>query len=276
MLEQQLDLFADGRAPVLGGSAAIPDVPLALADMDDATLIAAIPGSCLGDSAALVAEAGRRRLAAAVPALEALCRRFSGFGAKRAVPEQSAALEALALIGGHQAAQAVSATIERAIVQGPLLLVAVSTAARLRATLSADVLCALLRHAEPRVRAEACRCACAVPDVILLLIDLLDDLNHTVASSAACALGQMGRSDALAALKRLLREEPSEEVIESIVPIADEECAVLLGRIARSGSGLSAAARAALDDIDHPRAEAIVSALGRPLLHPSSTVRFTK
>ena len=53
---------------------------------------------------ALAAEAGRRRLAAAVPSLETLCRRFSGFGIDRMVPEQAAALQALAAIGGREAA----------------------------------------------------------------------------------------------------------------------------------------------------------------------------
>jgi hypothetical protein len=43
---------------------------------------------------ALAHEAGRRKLTAAVPALEALCRRFSGFGIRRLLPEQAAALSA--------------------------------------------------------------------------------------------------------------------------------------------------------------------------------------
>jgi len=52
-------------------------------------------------------EAGRRRLVGAVVALEALCRRFRGFGAEHPVPEQTAALETLAEIGGTEAARAV-------------------------------------------------------------------------------------------------------------------------------------------------------------------------
>jgi hypothetical protein len=48
----------------------------------------------------LAAEAGRRRLVGATAALEALCRRFKGFGTEHAVPEQIAALGALAGIGG--------------------------------------------------------------------------------------------------------------------------------------------------------------------------------
>ena len=43
----------------------------------------------------------------AVVALEALCRRFRGFGLEHPVPEQTAALETLAEIGGTEAARAV-------------------------------------------------------------------------------------------------------------------------------------------------------------------------
>ena len=231
------------------------------AEIDDESLVAAIPASTLGESRKLVAEAGRRRLATAVPALAALCRSFTGFGTRRNIPEQTAAIEALTTIGGREAAHAMSEMIERAVVQGPGLQLAVSAAARLGAVLSPGALCQLLRHAEPRIRADACRCARPSPELIMLLIDLLDDLNQEVATSAACALGRMGRVEARGRLKTLLRDGPSAEVIESISPIADEECAVLLGRIARSGSMLADAALASLENIDHPRAVAIVAAI---------------
>ena len=231
------------------------------ADLDDAALIAAIPESALDDSSALVAEAGRRRLAAAVPALTALCRRFAGFGIERTVPEQAAALEALAVIGGRDAAHAVARMIERAVVGGPTLKAAVSAAARLHATLSVEVLRSLLRHAEPRIRADACRCARPAPELISLMVELLDDLDRTVATSAACALGQMGRAEARAMLKGLLRDEPSEQAIELVSSVADEECMILLGRIARSTPDLADAALDALENIDHPRAGAIAAAI---------------
>src|SRR5580765_8485064 len=81
----------------------------------------------------------RRRLAAAIPSLEVLCRRFSGFGIDHMVLEQSAALRALALIGGRDAAQSVSLLILRGVVQGPALSLAVAVAAQLHATLPVDV-----------------------------------------------------------------------------------------------------------------------------------------
>ena len=217
----------------------------------------------LAEGCKLVAEAGRRRLAAAVPALAALCRSFTAFGTRRMIPEQTAAIEALAIIGGREAAHAVLEMIERAVVQGPGLQLAVSAAARLGSVLSQDALCQLLRHAEPRIRADACRCARPLPELILLLIDLLDDLDQGVATSAACALGRMGRIEARGRLKSLLRDDPSEDVIDATSPIADEECAVLLGRIARSGSVLADAALASLENIDHARAVIIAAAIRR-------------
>ena len=233
-------------------------------------MIAAIPDASLADCALLAAEAGRRRLAGAVPALAALCRRFAGFGADRIVPEQAAALSALAAIGGHDAGQVVSRMISRAIVQGPTLAIAVAAAARLHSALPADTLGSLLQHADPGVRAGACRCARRIPEVMVLLIGLLGDRDRMVANSAACALGRLGRNDARPALKKLLREAPSRDVVESVSAIADEECMVLLGRLARTTPDLAGAAIDALESIDHPRASAIAAAARRLPSSPAS------
>jgi HEAT repeat protein len=232
-------------------------------EMDDEELIAAIPESSLADSCILAAEAGRRRLSAAVPALATLCRRFAGFGTHCAVPEQAAAFEGLAAIGGRDAAHAVSEMIERAVVQGPTLQIAVRSAARLGSLLSPDALRRLLRHAEPGIRAEACRCARPLPELISLLIDLLDDLDRTVVTSAAFALGRMGRIEARPILKSLLDDDPSEDVIDAVSSIADEECLVLLGRIARSNLALADAALNGLENVDDHRAITIVAAIRR-------------
>jgi hypothetical protein len=261
MLEQQLDLFsAKGITVEQPFPQRLAFCP-AVAVLGDEALIAAIPAANLDDCAALVAEAARRRLIAAIPALEALCRRFAGFGVDHMVPEQSAALRTLAVIGSRDAAQAVSLLIVRGVVQGPALGLAVAVAAQLHATLPADILRSFLRHADPDIRANACRCARRQPELIAVMIDLLDDLNQAVASSAACALGQMGRIEARPTLASLLREEPSEEVFDAVSSVADEECIVLLGRIARSTSALSDAAISTLESIDDPRASAIAIAI---------------
>ena len=174
------------------------------------------------------------------------------------------------MIGGRDAGRAVSEMIERAVVQGPTLQIAVSAAARLGTTLSSDVLPRLLRDVEPSIRADACRCARALPELILILIDLLDDLDRRVATAAALALGRMGWIEARPILKGLLRDDPSEDVIEAVSSIADEECAVLLGRVARSSSVLADAALASLENADHARADTIAGAIRRLRQPPQS------
>ena len=263
MSERQLDLFSDVGQGVSQGSPQVTRRCPVSSEMDDEELIAAIPESSLGDSCILAAEAGRRRLSAAVPALATLCRRFAGFGTRRAVPEQMAAFEGLAAIGGREAAHAVSEMIEREVVQGPTLQIAVGTAARLGSLLSPDALRRLLRHAEPGIRAEACRCARPLPELLSILIELLDDLDQTVVTSAAFALGRMGKIEARPILKSLLEEHPSEEVIDAVTSIADEECLVLLGRIARSSSALADVALNGLENVDDCRAFTIAGAIRR-------------
>ncbi len=74
------------------------DVPAR--DLDDTTFITTIPDADLAACHALADEAGRRRLVAAVPALEVLCWRFKGLGLHYALPEQTAAIRGLGAIGG--------------------------------------------------------------------------------------------------------------------------------------------------------------------------------
>jgi len=261
MTERQLDLFADAGTDIAQPTPPSTCASPVAADMNDAALIAAIPESVLSDSANLAAEAGRRRLAAAVPALASLCRRFAGFGLDRAVPEQVAALRGLAEIGGRDAADAVVQLIDRAVVCGQALKIALDTAARLRARLSEGVLRSLLAHADPVIRADACRCSRPFPDVIARLIDLLNDSDPTVARSAACALGRMGRIEARPIINDLLRQAPSTDVIDAAASIANDDSLVLLGRIARAGSSLSASALDVLEEMDDARAAAIAAAV---------------
>jgi plasmid stability protein len=206
----------------------------------------------------LVAEAGRRGLAEAVPVLDAYCRRFAGFGVNHLVPEQVAALRGLAAIGGRDAAAAVTRLIVKAAVQGPTLKVAVSVAAHLGSDLPADIVLLLLSHSDPQVRSNACRCGRPTPSVVSALINLLDDLDEEVRVTAACALGRMGNRDARPLLTRRLRDDPSPEVIDAISRIADEDCIILLGRLLRTESTLADVVLDALDASDHPRAAQII------------------
>jgi hypothetical protein len=259
---EQLDLFGVSAGPAeqdLPGG--MPRLVIACDTLDDDSLLAAIPVAAMRETVALVAEAGRRRLPAAIPVLEALCRRFAGFGADRIVPEQAAAIEALVVIGGPGAAQTLARLIAKRIVQGPCRRQAVAAAARLRANLPAGAVMELLRRDDPQIRADACRCTRAWTEVVPLLRELLDDLHRDVRRAAACALGRMGRSEVPTLLVGYLREEPTAELVDAITPVADEECVVLLGRVARSTPHLSECAVEALHAIDHPRADKIIAAL---------------
>ena len=261
---EQLDLFSQSADPEEPHSPGVSSRPVIVCEtLSDEGLISALRNAGIRDSIGLAAETGRRRLAAAIPALEALCRRFAGFGADRIVPEQAAALDALAAIGGGEAAQALVRVITKGVVQGPCLQKAVSAAAGLRAKLPAALGLELLQHGDPRIRADACRCVRASPEAVARLRDLLDDLHSYVQMAAACALGRLGRREVRSFLLRFLREKPSAELIDAIAAIADEECIILLGRVADARPDLSQAVLDALDGIDHPRAEKIASQIRR-------------
>ena len=258
----QWDLFAaGGLAPAPSPN---PEPPRSAADpaaLSDAAILAAIPDAGMPLVLALIQEAGRRQLPAAVPVLGRLCQIFAGFGFEREVPEQAVALDALASIGGQDARLVVSELLDDHRVQGPTLKVAVRVAATLRCRLSAATVLPLLRHADPEVRAIACTLARPQADVNASLIDLLADLDATVRTASACALGRFGRQEAKSALKTMLRRAPTPAAIEAIAAIADRESIVLLGRLARAQTDLTNMARDALALIDDPLAIKLADAL---------------
>ena len=257
-------LTPDGQLDLFSGSgfshAPAPEQPArptisAPAELDDAALLAAIPASGVADGPSLAEEAGRRRLVAAVPVLEDYCRRFSGYGLSRALPEQVAALDALATIGGPDAARSVAQIITRGWVQGPAVASAAAAAAHLKSRLPANTVLTLLRHAAPTVRRHACVLARGGAEVIATLTDLLGDLHADVRIEAACALGRMGRAQAVPLLKLVLGQAPTLPVIQAVAAVADQDCIVLLGRIAEGAApDLAAAAVDALEAVEHPLA----------------------
>ena len=114
--------------------------------MDDGALIAAIADVRPADCGNLAAEVARRHLIEAVPAFQALCRRFKGFGLQREVPEQIAAVNALAALGGREAGASLVRILCDDVMQGPGLTHAVRAAAAVRAKLSVAHAVTLLRH----------------------------------------------------------------------------------------------------------------------------------
>ena len=260
----QLELFAP-RVRLDAASDAGNVQRLVAENMSDEALIAALPDSTLADARALADEAGRRRLIGAVSALTASCHRFVGFGVHDLVPEQSAALGALAEIGGREASRSVARMVGKGVIQGPTLAIAMAAASRLNVVFSPDVALPLLRHESPLVRTSACDCVRAGREIATTLIDLLGDLDREVSTAAACALGRMGKGEARNQLKRHLKERPSHRVIEALAGVADEESIVFLARLGRDRPELAGSVLAALDDIEHPRASTAASALRQRL-----------
>jgi hypothetical protein len=258
----QLDLFGD-RPALDRPSEDAYATAIAPENLSDGDLISAIPDVTLADALAVMGEAGKRRLIAAVPALTTLCNRFVGYGAVAGVPEQVAALNALAAIGGPEAAHAVSRLIAKKIVQGPTLLTALTVALQLGVVLPSEVALTLLRDPVPSVRATACGCVRAGAEVIAALISLMSDPDAEVVIASSCTLGRFGRNEALGRLKLYLAERPSRRVVEALARVADEDAIVLLARTGRARRELTDSVIAALDEIETPRALAAAGALKR-------------
>ena len=262
--EDQLDLFANRPPESLPTPPPAATPAISPGDMADDALVAALPRAGMLEAVALAREAGRRRLAAALSALQAILRRHAGFGARGPpIAEQAAALEALTAIGGPAAARAVGRAIDRVEVQGATLTVALRAAARLGSILTPDRLLDLLGRDEPAIRADACRCSRPHDDVLARLVELLDDPDRQVRTAAACALGRMGRAEALPVLVRLVAASPNAEVIRALAEIGDDDAIVLLGRKARASPNLTALIIKALEGRDDPLALKVAKGLRR-------------
>ena len=261
MSSNQLDLFDAPPEPTPAPPTRAPTIAAIPADLTDEALIAAMMEATPADVRGLAGEVERRRLATAVPALAALCRRFSGFGATRPIIEQVAALGALGVIGGHDAALAVRRAITERQVQGPNLAAALKAAAALSLRLPREVIVMALRAEDRDLREAACRCAGADPLIVAALLEVLADLDDEVSRAAACALGRLGCIEALEPLIDGLERRPTAELIESVVPVADETAVVRLGRLARTRPEFRAAVIAALEDCTTPLAARVLQGL---------------
>ena len=269
MVEGQGDLFDSGNAPDPRSEKPqprpeAPASPLPRPEeLDDTTLIRLIGERRTHDVVALADEAGRRGLAAAIPALEEQCRAHAGWGEDSVIGPQVAALRALGQIGGPAARMAVSRLVAHRVVRGPGLAVAFSIAAGLQAKVPPELVLEGLHHPEPAIRAAACAVAHTPPRTAARLTDLLADLHGAVRLAAACALGRMGEVAARPHLLIALRQSATHDVIASLAPIADETVMVHLGQAATRSSCLAASIIAVLEDLDHPRAARIAERLKR-------------
>ena len=264
MSEPQMDLFAKRASqPAATDLHPLPAAP-SPGSMSNSDIIDRLPRAGLKEAPGLAVEAGRRRLESAIPALEALCRRFSGFGKQRAVPEQEAAFHALGMIGGRDAKQAMTRLIVNCVVEGPSLLTAIKAASQAGARLPSNMVLTFLSHRDERIRTAACAFATSDFKIIQCLLECRHDENGDVRSAAMLALGRSGRDEARPWLMSQLRDRPTAEVIDAVASVADEDCIILLGRIARTKPDLCADALEALAINDHPTASMLLAQLQGP------------
>jgi hypothetical protein len=263
---EQLDLFSGaGVAPPESEAEPMGWAPLDPARLSDAELIAVLPLARQVEAPALAQEAARRGLADAAAALEALCRRFSGFGLDREVTEQIAALRGLAALGGAAATEAVTRLIVAGSVRGPGMRVALEAASTLGCRLPPDRIALCLDDDDPAVREAACGCARGGADVMAALVDLLADLHPGVKHGAAMALGRLGRREGHAVLIGLLLTAPSAEVVGALAAIADDDDWVRLGQTALRVPELARIVLEVLEESEEPRAMAVAEGVRRKM-----------
>ena len=100
------------------------------------------------------------------------------------------------------------------------------------------------------------RCPPGVP--VELLREGLSDSSAPVRRLAAIALGIAGDAAAVTSLVPELARKPSEEVIEALTMIGDEDAIVHLGRCAENHPELAGTVLDALREMDSARAQRLV------------------
>ena len=260
---RQPDLF-DERGPVDADPVAAPpqpDAPSAAADLSDGALIALLPQASMSTVEALCSEVVTRGLAAAVPALEHLWRRFAGFGVSTPLVEQRAVLSTLAMLEEASAHAALRGIVLSNGLPESLLPAALQAAAQAGLSLPARFVGPLLEHEDAAVRAPAFALASKAGVPVELLRDGLCDRSPAVRRLAAIALGNARDADAMVPLVAELARNPSREAVEALAAVGDEDAIVHLGRCAGRHPELAGCVIDVLRDMESARAERLVRRL---------------
>ena len=255
----QLDLFAERgqemprRVPEPMPSPAAAPVKT----LSDDELLDAVPKAGPSTIEAVCLEIVSRSLEPAVPALEALWRRFAGFGVEKPLPEQFAVLETLGRLEGADSRSTLRGIVLSKGLPASLLPAALQAAATAGLALPATFVGPLLDHEDALVR-EAGFVLAARTDVRAdRLREGLFGRSAANRRAAAVALGLRGDVSARQPLYDELARFPSKEVIDAITAVWDDDAIVHLGRCARRHPLLADAVLDALRDIGSARAETV-------------------
>lgn len=262
-MDRQPDLFdMQGRSRARLGRAAAPaDAGPSVAGLSDDELVAMIPQADLSTVEALGAEAASRSLEEAVPALEGLWRRFEGFGIGTPLLEQRVVLGTLAQMEDGGARTALRRIVLSRSLPGSLLADALRAAASAGLALPAAFVAPLLGHEDAAVRARAFELSVRAGVPGHALRGGLSDSSACVRRSAAIAMGARGDDAARELLLDELARQPSNEVIEALAAIWDEDIVVHLGRLAERQPGYRNAVLDVLRDIETPKARKVAQRL---------------
>lgn len=255
----QLDLFAE-RGRVTARLAAEPTAAPAsapVATLSDDDLLELIHKAGPSNIEAACSEVVSRSLEAAVPALEALWRRFAGFGVEKPLREQLAVLDTLARLGGTDARSTLRAIVLSKGLPASLLPAVSQAAASAGLALPAAFVGPLLDHEDAAVRGAGFVLAARTDVPADRLREGLFDRSAANRRAAAVALGLRGDASARKPLYDELARYPSTEVIEAITAIWDDDAIVHLGRCGRRHPQLAGAVLDALRDIASPRAHTV-------------------
>ena len=255
--QRQLDLFAErgGVEPRHSPEAAASSAPTPGVDaLSDEELLELIPNAGPSNVEAVCSEVVSRSLQAAVPALEALWRRFSGFGIEKPLREQLAVVDTLARLGGADARAALRRIVLWKGLPASLLPAALQAAASAGLALPAPFVDPLLDHENAAVRSTAFALAASANVPADRLHASLFDRSAANRRAAAVALGLRGDPRARQPLFDELERSPSTEIIEAVATVWDDDAIVRLGRCARRHPRLAGAVLDALREIGSPRA----------------------
>lgn len=260
---RQPDLFDEGgRADAdprwTGPARPAPPEP---ATLGDGELIGRLAVAGPSEIDALCEEIVARFLSAAVPALEALWRRFHGFGIDRPLREQRAVVETLARLEGPEARAALRRIVLSPSLPVPLLPTALRTAADAGLVLPSAFVAGFLDHDNLALRGAAFDLASAANVPAPRIRDGLSDGVASIRLAAAVALAHRGDASGRDVLIAELANAPSIAIMEALGTIGDDEAVVALGRCAMRHSDIAPVIIAILRDMDSPRAERLVGRL---------------